>query len=42
MADLKEVLKTVFETLKNAIITTPSGPGQFSPNDKLVFEEAKK
>jgi hypothetical protein len=40
-ADLKTILKTGFETLKNATITTPSGPGQFSPNDKLVFEQQK-
>ncbi|WP_136464946.1 hypothetical protein [Flagellimonas onchidii] len=40
-ADLKDILKTGFETLKRATITTPSGPGQFSPDDKLVFERQK-
>lgn len=40
-ADLKEILKEAFEQLKNAKILTPAGPGQFSPDDKLKFEELK-
>lgn len=39
--DLKEILMETFDQLKNAIITTPSGPGKFSPDDKLKFEELK-
>lgn len=35
--DLKEILNTTFETLQNAIITTPSGPGSFSPDDIAAF-----
>lgn len=41
-ADLKEILKNGFEQLNNAIIQTPSGPGNFSPNDKLKFQELKQ
>lgn len=40
-ANLKEILSTAFNQLNNAIITTPSGPGQFSPADKLVFQDLK-
>lgn len=40
-SDLKLILKEAFEQLKNAKILTPSGPGQFSPDDKLKFEELK-
>lgn len=36
--NLKTILNNAFEKLKTAIITTPSGPGQFSPADKLAFE----
>lgn len=38
---LKTILNNAFEKLKTAIITTPSGPGQFSPADKLAFENYK-
>lgn len=41
-ADLKEILKSGFEQLDKSIITTPSGPGNFSPNDKLKFQELKQ
>lgn len=40
-ANLKAILNTAFDRLNNAIITTPSGPGQFSPADKLVFQDLK-
>lgn len=40
-ADLKEIINTGFDTLSKAIITTPSGPGSFSPDDILKFEELK-
>jgi hypothetical protein len=39
--NLKAILNNAFEKLKTAIITTPSGPGQFSPSDKLAFENYK-
>ena len=38
-ADLKTILNNAFQKLKTAIITTPSGPGQFSPADKVAFEQ---
>lgn len=41
-ADLKEILKSGFEQLDNSIVTTPAGPGSFSPNDKLKFKELKQ
>ncbi|NLN33881.1 MAG: hypothetical protein GX159_09860 [Flavobacteriaceae bacterium] len=37
VADLKGILNTTFETLQNAIIITPSGPGSFSPDDVAVL-----
>ncbi|PTT43723.1 hypothetical protein DBR28_00085 [Chryseobacterium sp. HMWF028] len=37
-SDLKQILTDGFNQLKNAIITTSSGPGQFSDKDKLKFE----
>lgn len=40
-SDLKLILKEAFEQLKAAKILTPSGPGKFSPDDKLKFEELK-
>lgn len=40
-SDLKEILTKTFDQLKNAIITTPSGPGQFSDPVKLEFENLK-
>lgn len=40
-SDLKLILKETFDQLKAAKILTPSGPGQFSPDDKLKFEELK-
>lgn len=36
---LKSILNNAFEKLKTAIITTPSGPGQFSPADVTAFEQ---
>ena len=36
---LKSILNNAFQKLKTAIITTPSGPGQFSPADKVAFEQ---
>ncbi len=41
-ADLKDILTTAFDTVSNATITTPSGPGFFSPNDKIKLEELKQ
>ncbi len=41
-ADLKQILATLLETLNNATITTPSGPGFFSPTDKTVFVQQKQ
>lgn len=40
-SDLKQILSDGFTQLKNAVITTPSGPGQFSDVDKLKFENLK-
>jgi len=40
-SDLKQILTDGFNQLKNAIITTSSGPGQFSDKDKLKFETLK-
>jgi hypothetical protein len=39
---LKSILNDGFDQLDKAIITTPSGPGKFSPADKLVFEALKQ
>lgn len=39
--DLKEILENTLNQLKNAKILTPSGPGSFSPADKIKFEEFK-
>jgi len=41
-SDLKEILTKSFDLLKNAIVTTPSGPGQFSDPDKLKIEKLKE
>uniref|UniRef100_UPI0038917ABC hypothetical protein n=2 Tax=Weeksellaceae TaxID=2762318 RepID=UPI0038917ABC len=41
-SSLKKILSEGFDQLKNAIITTPSGPGKFSPADKLKFNELKE
>ena len=38
---LKDILNDGFDRLENAIIPTPSGPGKFSPADKLVFATLK-
>jgi len=38
---LKSILNDGFEQLNKAIINTPSGPGNFSPADKAVFEQLK-
>ncbi len=40
-ADLKEILTTAFDTVSNATITTPSGPGFFSAGDKKKLAELK-
>lgn len=40
-ADLKKLLTELFSELKTAIIQTPSGPGNFSPNNKLKLEQLK-
>lgn len=40
-SDLKKILTDGFDNLKNAIITTPSGPGQFSDVDKQKLENLK-
>ncbi|ROH98280.1 hypothetical protein EGI16_21625 [Chryseobacterium sp. G0240] len=40
-SNLKEILTEGFDNLKNAVITTPSGPGQFSDINKQKFEELK-
>ena len=40
-SDLKKIITDTFTELKNAIITTPSGPGQFSDVNKLKFESLK-
>jgi hypothetical protein len=39
--DLKSILNDGFDQLIKAVITTPSGPGKFSPADILVFEDLK-
>ena len=36
---LKSILNNAFQKLKTAVITTPSGPGQFSPSDITAFEQ---
>ncbi|MDV2458049.1 hypothetical protein CMU99_06860 [Elizabethkingia anophelis] len=41
-SSLKKILSEGFDQLKNAIITTPSGPGKFSTADKLKFNELKE
>lgn len=38
---LKSILNNGFDQLEKAVITTPSGPGKFSPADKLVFADLK-
>ncbi|HEX8576688.1 MAG TPA: hypothetical protein VF677_10395 [Flavobacterium sp.] len=38
---LKSILNDGFDQLDRAIITTPSGPGQFSATDKAIFQELK-
>ena len=40
-ANLKEILSETFDRLNSAIITTPNGPGQFSPLDKEFFLQEK-
>lgn len=40
-ADLKTILTKSFDQLINAKITTPSGTGFFSPDDKLEFQKQK-
>lgn len=38
-ADFKTLLKDLLTELKNAIIQTPSGPGNFAPQNVAKFEE---
>ena len=38
-ADFKTLLNDLLKELKNAIIQTPSGPGNFAPNNVAKFEE---
>lgn len=38
-ADLKEILNNTYKQLKQSIINTPSGPGNFSPADVQAFEQ---
>lgn len=38
-ADLKQILNEGFNQLQQAIITTPAGPGNFSPGDVQKFNE---
>lgn len=40
--DLKDILSGVFNRLKTAVITTPSGPGKFSADDIAYFETQKQ
>ncbi|MCO5230140.1 MAG: hypothetical protein M9958_03190 [Chitinophagales bacterium] len=40
-ADIKSILKEAFEQLMVAKILTPSGPGNFSPDDVTKFGELK-
>ena len=37
--DFKTLLNDLLTELKNAIIQTPSGPGNFAPNNVVKFEE---
>ncbi len=41
-ADLKEILTATFDTVMNATITTPSGPGFFSTQDKFKLKDLKE
>lgn len=41
-ANLKSLLTDTLDTLSKSIITTISGPGNFSPGDKIKFEEIKR
>lgn len=41
-SNLKEILTRAFDTVSNATITTPSGPGFFSVGDKHKLAELKK
>lgn len=38
---LKSILNDGFDQLDKSIITTPSGPGKFSPADKIIFQQLK-
>lgn len=38
-ADFKTLLNDLLTELKNAIIQTPAGPGNFAPNNVAKFEE---
>ncbi len=39
--ELKEVLKKLLEELDKSVIKTPSGPGLFSEQNKVVFKQLK-
>ena len=41
-ASLGEILSDGFNRLDQSVITTPSGPGNFSPADKLIFQQLKQ
>jgi len=40
--NLKDLLNDLIDKLKNAIIQTPAGPGNFSPNDIQAFTQIKQ
>lgn len=40
-SDLKDIMIKTIDQIIKSIITTPAGPGQFSPADILVFNEQK-
>lgn len=37
--DFKTLLNDLFMELKNAVVQTPAGPGNFAPNNTAKFEE---
>ena len=39
MVDFKTLLNDLFMELKNAVVQTPAGPGNFAPNNTAKFEE---
>lgn len=40
-SDLRKIVTELLNQLNNAIIQTPSGPGNFSPDDKMKFMSLK-